>query len=228
MIDQNSHEKNPSLAIIDFIQKFSWILMILILIFGWTSPWLMFATFICMIGPIVFSFSYGRAWCGNFCPRSSFNMSILSLVSPNKPFPKILKSTIFRFIVFLLLMMFFAYNLYQSHGSIYGIGLSFIKMMALTALIQIALAIYIQPYAWCFICPMGTVSSFITFIRRDKVDHIKIGKRCISCNTCKDNCPMQIEILSWRNEGEVKDANCIKCRKCIKNCPKKSLEYGSH
>lgn len=213
-------------VIIHLIQRSSWLLLVLILVFGWTSPWLMLLTFICMIGPIVFSFYYGRAWCGNFCPRWSFSKVILSVISPNKPFPNIFKNNLFRILMLLLLMMFFTYNLIQSNGTLFGVGIALIKMMAITAFIQICLAIVIHPYAWCSICPMGTVSFYIARIRSGKLDNIKIDKKCISCGVCSESCPMQIDIPSWAATGELKDADCMKCRECIKNCSNKCLDYN--
>jgi polyferredoxin len=83
-------------SIIDFIQKYSWLVLVCILIFGWFLPVLMWISFICMIAPVVFSFKYGRAWCNNFCPRGSFNNNVLKIISPSKPLPAILKKPIIR------------------------------------------------------------------------------------------------------------------------------------
>lgn len=218
-------EMSTAYAIVSFIQKFSWILVVAILIFGWTSPSFMLIAFLCMIGPIAFSFFYGRAWCGNFCPRGSFSGAVLSIISPNKPVPKQLKSPLFRILMFTLLMMLFVNNLYQSHGTLYGIGIAFIKMMAITTVMQIGFAIFIHPHAWCAFCPMGTVAYCITKMKGRTTDSIKISSNCISCNACSKNCPMQIDIPSWQSVGEVKDADCMKCRKCIKYCSQTCLKY---
>lgn len=211
--------------IIDYIQRFSWIFVVLVLIFGWTSPILMILAIVCMFGPIIFSFSYGRAWCGNFCPRGSLNGVILPVISRNNPIPRFLKSSIFRVIMFILLMMLFTNNLAHSNGSLWSIGLAFIRMMAITTVIQIGFAILIHPYAWCAFCPMGTFASFIAKFKKGAVDNIKIDKNCSGCGVCKNSCPLQIDIPSWCSSGEVKDSDCLKCRKCLKACPKKCLKY---
>ncbi|MCX7922282.1 MAG: 4Fe-4S binding protein [Clostridia bacterium] len=207
------------------IQRFSWVLVALVLVFGWVSPILMILSIVCMFGPIIFSFSFGRAWCGNFCPRGSLSGEILPIISPNKPIPRLLKSSIFRIVMFILLIMFFINNIAHSNGTLLGIGMAFIKMMVITTIMQVCFAVLIHPYAWCSFCPMGTVASFITRAKKDNIDNIIIGGNCMECNVCKNNCPLQIDIPGWISAGEVKDPDCMKCRKCIKTCSCKCLKY---
>lgn len=204
------------------MQRFSWILVVLILFFGWTSPTLMLITFVCMIFPVIFFF--GRGWCGNFCPRGSFSGMVLSIISPNKEIPKILKNTFFRILVLVLIVILFFNGLNQPHSSLTCLGSIFIKMIAITTIVQIVLAIFIHPYVWCAICPVGTISYFITRAKGVS-DNISISEECISYNVCTKNCPARIDIPSWHSTGKVLDADCMKCRKCIKSCPKNCLHY---
>jgi ferredoxin-type protein NapH len=212
-------------ALISFIQRFSWILVVLILLFGWSSPTMMVLSLICMIGPIFFSFTFGRAWCGNFCPRASFSGRVLSIISPNKTIPRFLKSSIIRIIAFVLLMSLFIFNLSRPHESLSCLGLTFIKMMAITTILQICFAVLIHPYAWCAFCPMGSVAYCVTKMRKGVSDNIKIENGCTGCTDCRNSCPMQIDIPNYKSIGEVKDADCMKCRKCIEICPGKCLKY---
>ena len=218
--------ENMAEALIGAIQKFSWILLIAILLFGWTSPVLMVVAFICMIAPVVFSFSSGRAWCGNFCPRNSFSNVILSKISPNKHIPKFYKSAAFRLLMFILLMSLFGASIYSAHGSLKGIGYTFLKMMLITTIMQISFGVFIHPNIWCSFCPMGTAASVITKFRKNDDMNIKISKSCIDCGICKSNCPLELDISKWKSEGEVKDGNCMKCRKCIKSCPQRVLTWN--
>lgn len=211
--------------IVYFMQRFSWILVVLMLMFGWTSPILMLLAFVCMIGPIVFSFTYGRAWCGNFCPRGSFSTMVLSIISPKNQIPRIFKNIWFRIFVVIIIMTFFIYSLSQPHSSLTCLGRVFIKMMAITTIIQICLAVLVNQYAWCTFCPMGTIAHCITRIKKGVRNNIKISDKCTSCNMCTKSCPTQVDIPSWRDIGEIKDADCMKCRKCIKNCPNNCLSY---
>lgn len=211
--------------IVSFMQSFSWILVVLILIFGWTSPILMVLAFACMIGPIIYAYAYGRAWCGNFCPRGSFSGTILTIISPHKKIPKLFKNIWFRMLVLVLIMLLFAYALNRSHPSLTFLGNTFVKMMAFTTIIQICLALLIHPYAWCSFCPMGTIAFCITKAKKGNSDNIKINDKCISCYDCMKNCPLQIDIPSWRFKGEVMDADCMKCGKCIKSCYNNFLKF---
>ncbi len=212
--------------ILNIIQKFSWILTALILIFGWTSPVLMVIALLCMLGPVVFAFTYGRAWCGNFCPRGSLSANVLHIISPQKRIPKIFKNTIFRFLVLTLVMTIFIYGLSQPHASLTCLGSLFIKMMTVTTIVQIFLAVLIHQNAWCNLCPMGTLAFFITKIKKGNLDNIQISDECTSCNTCTKKCPVQVDIPLWRNIGEIKDADCTRCRRCIATCPKGCLKYS--
>ncbi len=213
--------------IINTIQKFSWILTVLILIFGWTSPVLMVIALLCMLGPIVFAFTYGRAWCGNFCPRGSLSSTVLPIISPQKKIPKFFKNLWFRSLVLIFVMAIFIYGLSQPHSTLTCLGSLFIKMMTITTIVQIFLAVLIHHNAWCNLCPMGTFAHIITKIKKGKSSNVMISNECMSCNICSKKCPVQVNIPDWREFGEIKDADCTKCRKCIATCPKGCLKYGS-
>lgn len=205
--------------IIHAFQKYSWILLVLILVFGWFSPMLMLLTFVCMIAPIMFSFKYGRAWCGNFCPRSSFNNSVLGTISREGRIPKLLRNPLFRLLIFILLMSIFIISLIQTGGSRIGIGYALLRMMAVTTIIQICLGIFIQRNAWCMVCPMGTAASFISLLKRQADANIKTLDGCTACGNCSKNCPIQIDIPAGMKNKTLLHPDCMKCRKCINACP---------
>lgn len=210
-------------TIIGWIQRFTWMVLIFILLFGWFSPVWMLLTFICMIAPIVFSFKYGRAWCGNFCPRGSFNKSVLKWISPNKPLPVILKKPLIRLVVFIGLMTLFTYSLLNSGGSLRGLGVAFIRMMAITTLIEICMAVFVHHNAWCVICPMGSVAGTITAIKGNAEGVVTVSAKCINCQECVSVCPMQINIPGYQNSGVVVHSDCMKCRECINHCKYQAL-----
>ncbi|WP_243183035.1 hypothetical protein [Anaerosolibacter carboniphilus] len=100
-------------------------------------------------------------------------------------------------------------------------------MMVLTTIVQIVFAIFLHPFAWCTFCPMGTAASFITKVRKNNSHQIAIDESCVSCGLCIENCPLQIDIPSFRNVGIVRDTDCMKCQKCTFGCPNKVLSLSS-
>lgn len=214
-----------SYLIIQAFQKYSWVLLVLILVLGWFSPVLIIITFICMTAPIIFSFKYGRAWCGNFCPRSSFNNSVLSIISRGSNLPRLFKQPLFRFFIFIFLMSIFITSLIQTGGSWKGAGYALLRMMAFTTIIQICLGVFIQRNAWCMICPMGTAASFITWTKKQTDANIKRLEGCTDCGDCSKSCPIQIDIPAGIKNDKLLNPDCMKCRKCINSCPNEILYW---
>jgi ferredoxin-type protein NapH len=47
---------------------------------------------------------------------------------------------------------------------------------------------------------------------------------CKQCNTCVENCPSNIEIPKYLDQGgRVKSSECLMCMKCVSVCPEKAL-----
>ena len=44
--------------------------------------------------------------------------------------------------------------------------------------------------------------------------------KCINCNICSKNCPVNIEVSKLK---EIKTSECINCQKCILSCPKENV-----
>jgi len=87
-------------------------------------------------------------------------------------------------------------------------------------LVAIPLAFIFQDRrAFCKIaCPVSVVMKVPA-----KVSKIRIspsGKECIKCSKCSENCPMDIDVMSYISRGEkVKDTECILCMECKMVCP---------
>lgn len=203
-----------------------WVILILFFVTGFIYPIIGFIALICMMGPILYSFVRGRMWCGNYCPRGSFNSVVLSKISTKKAMPKFLKSKLFRLLFLAVLMSVFVFQLIMVWGKYEEMGKVFVRMVFLTTILAIILGWRYNYRTWCLICPMGTMSNYVADLEfvKARIKHITfIKERCIDCKICSKNCPMGIDVLQYKEHGKVLNADCIKCEICIQKCHTKSL-----
>lgn len=208
-----------------FIHKWAWLFLIAFCTIGLVNPVIGIAALVCMLAPSIVAVFRGRMWCGNFCPRGSFNDNILSKISIKKEIPKFIKSRLFRNLFLIILMSAFIIQLTLAWGNMVKIGEVFVRMILITTVITIILGIIYNQRTWCVFCPMGTMAYYVTKIKAGfKIKHITFEKdKCINCKLCTKTCPMGIDILSCKNEGKVTDPNCLKCNACVEKCPKNAL-----
>ncbi|MFT4297646.1 MAG: 4Fe-4S binding protein, partial [Candidatus Woesearchaeota archaeon] len=149
----------------------------------------------------------GRWFCGNLCPRGSFNDFWLGKISLRKKIPRWMKSMWLRIPVFILLMGFMIFRIIQTQGIIDRVGMVFVTMCISTTAIAVILGIAISPRAWCAFCPMGTVQRFIG---KNKFKLKCDVKKCIKCGICSKVCPIHIPVKEI-----IHHPDCIKCSRCI-------------
>ncbi|AZT91117.1 4Fe-4S binding protein [Caldicellulosiruptor changbaiensis] len=191
-----------------------------VIIAGLFYPLMGLFAFVCMAGAVVLSFYKGRYWCYRFCPRGAFLDEFISKLSFQRSVPQILKSGFSKafWVVFFMLMM--ALNVIRSGGDIYRFGKGVVLLLWLTSLLAIIGGILFKPRTWCIVCPMGTISGLVG--KRKRPIEIDVSK-CVQCKLCNKNCPMEIEVCSFKENGIVESINCIKCETCAKVCPKDAL-----
>lgn len=209
-----------------WIHQRSWVLLVAFCIVGLFYPFIGGLALVCMLAPVVVAFFKGRIWCGNFCPRGSFNDIILARFSTKRKIPAFLRETWFRILVLIGVMSAFIFQLTLAWGNFLSVGRVFVRMIIITTLITIILGLIYKPRTWCTFCPMGTMAYFVSKLKNLKlhIKHIQFNKNdCISCNRCTKNCPINIDVLSYKDEGVISDPNCLKCGVCIAKCPKKAL-----
>ncbi len=166
----------------------------------------------------------GRWFCGNLCPRGSYNDFWLSKISKKIPLPKFLKSLWIRIPIFILLMGGMVFRLSKTQGLVDKIGMVFVVMCLVTSLIATILGTLISPRAWCSFCPMGTMQKTMSHINK-KIPKLSLdSNNCISCGKCVKTCPMHLPIIKELKNNTHKELHdCIKCGKCVKICPKYCL-----
>jgi ferredoxin-type protein NapH len=159
----------------------------------------------------------GRWFCGNLCPRGSFNDFWLGKVSFKKKIPGFLSNIWLRALVFILMMSFMIYRLMGTKGITDKIGMVFVVMCLATTLIAVLFGIIINPRAWCTFCPMGTLQRWFG----SKKYLLKVDKnKCINCGICKKICSMQLPVNEILHKPD-----CIKCGRCVDVCPKNALSF---
>ncbi|HWQ19807.1 MAG TPA: 4Fe-4S binding protein [Methanotrichaceae archaeon] len=166
---------------------------------------------------IIISPFRGRWFCGNLCPRGSFNDFWLGRISRSRRIPTIMKSMWIRVPIFIAMMGFMVWRVFGTQGIVDKVGMVFVVMCILTTSISILLGISISPRAWCTFCPMGTLQRTLGGARYQlKVDR----DLCVECKKCQKDCPMQLPV----NEV-LEKPDCIKCERCIEACPKDALSF---
>ena len=133
------------------------ILVIFISIAGLWYPKLGYFVPIIFLTLMIISPFKGRWFCGNLCPRGSFNDFWLGKITLNKKIPKFFGRIWLRIIIFILLFSFMITRLIFTKGLINKIGMVFIIMCIITTSIAILFGIFISPRAWCTFCPMGSI-----------------------------------------------------------------------
>lgn len=211
------------------MHKWSWTALVLFCLVGLFYPIIGIAALICMLSPVVVSFFKGRLWCGNFCPRGSFNDIVLGKISKKLHIPKFLKSKWVKYTFLGILMSMFAVQLTFAWGNLEAVGLVFVRMIIMTTLLAIVLGTVFNQRTWCTICPMGTMASLVSGTKaiNSKIKHVTFEQdKCISCNLCSKSCVMNIDVLEYKSTGKVTNSDCLKCNVCVDKCPKKSLSIA--
>lgn len=170
-----------------------------------------------IFGPIFF----GRGWCGYAC-WTAMVLDLLPYKVPKYPRKKL---GFIRYIVFAISLTFVGALFLLHVNNLEEIMLwAFIIGNILYYAIGITLALVLKDNrAFCkYICPITVFlkpASYFSFLR------VKCDKeKCISCNKCKKNCPMNVDMTNNSRKRE-NGTECILCMKCMDECPKKALHF---
>ena len=207
-------------------KKYSYLLLITFIIGGLFDFRIGLVAIICMVGPILISLFRGRFWCGNICPRGNFYDNIVSKISNKRKAPKLLKSIYFRSIVTIFILTMFTMNISKNWGNLYLMGFAIYRLIVVTTLVGVGLALFYNQRTWCNFCPMGSIAALISFFKNKKNVNslLQVNNSCVSCKICEKNCPMSISPYGFKG-GALSHPDCIQCGKCIVVCPKDSICY---
>jgi ferredoxin-type protein NapH len=207
-----------------FRQSLTWAGLPLVITTGWVVPELGFFLLVCMTGAVAISLRKGRAWCDWMCPRGSFFDLILARFSAQKEIPQFFRKKGFRIFVLAFMLSLLSVQIYWNWGDLNGIGTAMVKILTATTSVGIILGLIYHQRIWCHVCPMGTISNFISTGKYP----LQILDSCSGCNVCAKVCPMQLKPHSFKGQGIVADNDCIKCSSCVQACPKKVLSFENN
>jgi ferredoxin-type protein NapH len=196
---------------------------IILLVAGWYLSLIGYFIPLCMVAGVGMATIRGRQWCNWYCPRGSFADTYLRLVSPVKKIPQLLKSTPFRIVVLSFLMAMLTFQIVRLWPDGFAIGGFFIILLTITTVIGIILSLIYHQRSWCYICPIGSLSSWVG---KDRHQLTMNNEACINCKICAKTCPMQLAPVEMKDAGEMQyKGDCLKCGLCIATCPKDALSF---
>lgn len=198
-------------------------IFIILLIAGWYLPIIGYFIPLCMVAGVGMATVRGRQWCNWYCPRGSFADTYLKLISPGKKIPTLLKSTPFRIGVLTFLMIMLTTQIVSLWPDGFAIGRFFIILLTVTTIIGIILSLIYHQRSWCYICPIGSLSSWVG---KNKHQLFMNSEACVNCKACAKTCPMQLVPAEMKETQEMEyKGDCLKCGLCVATCPKDALSF---
>ncbi len=186
-------------------------------------------TFHYLVGKVIGTAFIGRAWCGWGCWHAMV-FELLPWYKPNNPRKEYFGA--FRYlhfflslalVIFVWFVLDIRYELFASNQNI----IWFITGNIIYYSLGIFLAFHMKDNrAFCkYACPIPVLQKiFGRFaVLKPKIE----DKKCNECGICQKNCPMDIDILSYKKRGErILSTECILCGQCFDSCPKKAIDYS--
>ncbi|MBP2645598.1 MAG: quinol dehydrogenase rane component [Firmicutes bacterium] len=188
-----------------------WILLIFLSV-GYFYPAVGLLALICMLAPVILAPFKGRFWCGNCCPRGSFYDEVMAKLSPQKPIPKVFRSSFMRITALLTLISVFTIQMIYAWGDLSAMGLVFLRIIFITTLVGIGLGLLYHHRTWCAFCPMGTLASWLSS-KRSKP--LQVSANCVNCKLCTKACPFALEPYNAKGtDTGFLHGDCLKCNRC--------------
>ncbi|HOW53047.1 MAG TPA: 4Fe-4S binding protein [Syntrophorhabdaceae bacterium] len=198
-------------------------LFLVLLVAGWFYSLIGYFIPLCMVAGVGLAAVRGRKWCNWMCPRGSFADTYMKAISPGRKIPDWLRSTPVRAGVLAFLMAMLAFQVLRLWPDPYAIGRFFVILLTVTTVVGVFLALFLHQRAWCSICPIGSLSSWVG---KDRY-LLKMDKdACIDCKLCSKTCPMQLAPHEMKQgDAMAFKGDCLKCGLCVKTCPKGAISF---
>ena len=190
---------------------------------GWFLPLLGYFIPVCMVLGIGVAAFRGRSWCNWLCPRGAFEDRLLSRLSRQRPIPAAFRRLPLRLGVMGLLLAVLTVMIIRLWPDPVAIGGFFVFMLTVTTVVAVVLGLIFQQRLWCYLCPIGTMSSLVGRNRRPLELE---AERCVDCGLCSRTCPMQLAPATLKApQGMANRGDCLKCSLCVQHCPTAALHW---
>lgn len=200
-----------------------WILLVFLGV-GVFYPAIGILALVCMLAPVMIAPFKGRFWCGNYCPRGSFYDHVLAKISPHKKIPAFFGYPAFRLFMVIFIITVFSVQMYFAWGDLSAMGMVFIRVIAITTLVGIVLGVIYHQRTWCSFCPMGTMASWVSKIKKPMP--LVVENSCVNCKLCTKVCPFQLAPYEAKGSNfGFTHSDCLKCGRCVAKCPKQALYF---
>ena len=186
------------------------------------------ATIHYFIAKIFGTIFFGRGWCGWSC----WTAMVLDLFPWKKPKRKVnQKLSKIRYLHFIIVFIvvaaiyFFSDNGKQSYAEANSELYWLLAGNAVYYILGFILACALKDNrAFCkYVCPIPV---FQKIGAKYSLLKIEINKdTCIDCKLCEKNCPMQVDLLKYKDSGKrILSTECILCLNCVNTCPKEAVK----
>ena len=143
-------------------QGWSWIFLIMFLLFSIFDIRFGFLGIICMIAPIYHALrGKGKIHCSKYCPRGSLLGKFLERLSFENDLPLLMKGKKAKNTLLGLMFFMFTLSLYHAGFDVKAIGFAIFRLMTVSLIFGIIMGIIYKPRSWCVVCPMGHATGLI-------------------------------------------------------------------
>ncbi|MCY6369485.1 4Fe-4S binding protein [Clostridium ganghwense] len=176
-----------------------------------------------IVGPLIF----GRGWCGYAC-WTAMVLDLLPYKIPKEG--RVKKFGVIRYIHFFLslIVVLIIWSTFgsQNFGKHHMIELyMLLGGNIIYYVVGISLAYVLKDNrAFCkYVCPIPVIQKLTSpfSVMKIEID----ANKCVDCGVCEKVCPMNVKLLTYKNEGKrILSSECINCQTCANVCPKSAIK----
>ncbi len=112
--------------------------------------------------------------------------------------PRWLRGAVVRAGVIIFLMSMLTYQILRLWPDPYAIGRFFVVLLTVTTVVGAFMALVLHQRAWCSICPIGSLSSWVG---RNRYQLTMDKTPCIDCGLCAKTCPINSPLGDEKGEN---------------------------